>query len=375
MKSHFGDKHYRAFNPASLFHAALGDEDWNDVLKAYSEELDCSVYLTHGDPSLCNGFFTRTFRYDFSVFDGGPIDCEDEYNPEVNPFIVPIAAARTGIGIDRREILSDQASERHPFMRQVVFSQGIRHSRLANISTAESGLACIWIGQSKAKGPIESDQSEAFDRSLGHFSAALRTRGMIARDDDVLRNLQYSIDRLHYGVVAVDANLKVTIRNTAAAAMLSAVDGISERQNKLTLHFHKDQATLEVCIRRLASGDLYTNLGGLTVQRPSRLPPYRLTVAPSEGLHVGLGAPRSVALITLHDPMVPKTPLGPDHLAMLHGVSVAEARVVRLVALGLTKRQIGEELGVTENTVRTQLASAREKVGARNLTELAFLIG
>jgi DNA-binding CsgD family transcriptional regulator len=51
----------------------------------------------------------------------------------------------------------------------------------------------------------------------------------------------------------------------------------------------------------------------------------------------------------------------------------AEASVVALVAHGLANKEVGEEMGVSVETVRTHLASAFRKTGARNRAGLAAL--
>ena len=51
----------------------------------------------------------------------------------------------------------------------------------------------------------------------------------------------------------------------------------------------------------------------------------------------------------------------------------AEASVVALVAHGLANKEVGEAMGVSVETVRTHLASAFRKTGAKNRAGLAAL--
>lgn len=46
----------------------------------------------------------------------------------------------------------------------------------------------------------------------------------------------------------------------------------------------------------------------------------------------------------------------------------AELRVLTFAASGLTKAEIAAELQVSEETVRSQTATARDRIGARNVT-------
>lgn len=54
-------------------------------------------------------------------------------------------------------------------------------------------------------------------------------------------------------------------------------------------------------------------------------------------------------------------------------LSDRERAVTRLVAAGLTNREIGERLGIMEPTVKDHLWVVRQKLGARNRTHLAAI--
>lgn len=375
MPSHLRQKFRKPFDAASIFHAALGEESWEEVLRAYSGAMDAVVFLGYPNPSKPGGFEARAHRYDFGVFEHGPIMYHEQWNPKINPFVEPMIRARPCHGIDRREIISNRDGERNAFLRQVALAQNIYHSRYASIASREGGFAGIWIGQSKSDGPIEGDQRKAFEASLRYFQLAFRTCGMIGVRDTAITNLQLAIDRLHHGFIALNSDMRIIFRNRAAQEIIEDGDGISERAGVLHFHSAKNQSAASAMVQAIAHRRDLSEHQAMVVRRPSLLPPYRATFAPSEGMGPGLGAATSVAILTLHDPMLTKTPQSARLLADQYGLTLAEARATRLAALGLTKSQIGSALGVSENTVRTQLASAREKVGAANLAQLAFMIG
>jgi len=57
-----------------------------------------------------------------------------------------------------------------------------------------------------------------------------------------------------------------------------------------------------------------------------------------------------------------------------HGPSLAprERELIRCVARGLRNREIAEQLGVTEGTVKVYLHAVFDKLGVKNRTELAI---
>lgn len=63
-----------------------------------------------------------------------------------------------------------------------------------------------------------------------------------------------------------------------------------------------------------------------------------------------------------------------DPRALSDLLSVAEQRVVGLLADGLTPQQIAQSLGRSVATIRSQLASAKRKTGARTLEQLVDIV-
>jgi two-component system nitrate/nitrite response regulator NarP len=61
----------------------------------------------------------------------------------------------------------------------------------------------------------------------------------------------------------------------------------------------------------------------------------------------------------------------PDPLA---AITARERAIVGLVAQGVRNREIGDELGITEGTVKVYLHRIYEKLGVTNRTELALLV-
>ena len=56
-----------------------------------------------------------------------------------------------------------------------------------------------------------------------------------------------------------------------------------------------------------------------------------------------------------------------------HGLTLMEMRVADLLPKGLTNREIGQQLGISEQTVKTHLRNLMRKLGARDRTEAASL--
>lgn len=74
--------------------------------------------------------------------------------------------------------------------------------------------------------------------------------------------------------------------------------------------------------------------------------------------------------LTVMDPrLAPATPARLREALYRAGLTRREYDVLRLVAAGQTNPEIGDELGLARNTVKTYLQSAMGKLGARNRVE------
>lgn len=60
-----------------------------------------------------------------------------------------------------------------------------------------------------------------------------------------------------------------------------------------------------------------------------------------------------------------------QQLNQIHRVTSRERQVAALTAMGLTNRQIGERLGVAEETVRSHMSNIMPKLGASRRAEVA----
>jgi DNA-binding CsgD family transcriptional regulator len=74
-------------------------------------------------------------------------------------------------------------------------------------------------------------------------------------------------------------------------------------------------------------------------------------------------------IVEISVPAAP-TPFASDHTARERlGITRREMEILELVARGLSNREIGETLFVSENTVKTHCSRAFDKLGARRRTE------
>jgi DNA-binding CsgD family transcriptional regulator len=70
----------------------------------------------------------------------------------------------------------------------------------------------------------------------------------------------------------------------------------------------------------------------------------------------------------------PNDPADPTIVRDLLGLTLGEARISALIAAGIAPRKVSEQLGITEETVRTVLKRVYAKVGVSRQNELTALL-
>jgi DNA-binding CsgD family transcriptional regulator len=168
------------------------------------------------------------------------------------------------------------------------------------------------------------------------------------------RAMQVVLDRLPVAALVLDAEGSLLAMNSAARA-----------------HFGGPAITSAVlrAARRALKGD---EESAATVDDPLRKGGTLRLVAADVAEEAGGGAsgkPSVVFVVSNDSP----PPVDEADLVGRFDLTKAEASVVALVAHGLANREVGESMGISVETVRSHLASAFRKTGARNRAGLAAL--
>jgi len=116
---------------------------------------------------------------------------------------------------------------------------------------------------------------------------------------------------------------------------------------------------------RLAAGET------VLVSRRVR-PPLQINISPIRNSIIETARPIS-AVAFVHDPLRRQRP-AQEVLRALYGLTPAECRVALLLADGLAPRKIADMVGVTDNTVRSQIKSIYAKTGVKRQAELIRLL-
>ncbi|PQD98637.1 hypothetical protein CYL16_21495 [Mycobacterium sp. EPG1] len=215
------------------------------------------------------------------------------------------------------------------------------------------------------------DRARLLTNLIPHLQQALRTERSLRAHSVSHETLHMMIDCVEHGIVTLDANSAVMQMNRAAAAMLSARDGLEMCAGAVVA---TDAATGRRLARALAQALGLTAAaapGGtsLLCPRPSGRRPYVVHIVPC-----ACDDDRApCALMVILDPeRVPEPPM--SVLCRLFGLTRAEALVAARVLRGEGVRAIADEMALSVSTVKTHLQHVFDKTGTHRQAELVRLL-
>lgn len=207
-----------------------------------------------------------------------------------------------------------------------------------------------------------------------HVSRAFRVHAHLFDLKSQAADLQCAIDRLTTGVICLGRGGQVLARNQAAANLCAPADGLRLVNGRLSAEDPAEAERLQKLIAEAqpASGAARVRTaGGMTISR-RRGAPLHLMVSPAPQSDLDTPAGARV-IVFLADASARLRP-APEMLHTLFGLSPAESRVALLLADGHSLAAISDLIGVTANTLKTQLASIYRKTGTSRQAQLVRIL-
>jgi DNA-binding CsgD family transcriptional regulator/PAS domain-containing protein len=208
-----------------------------------------------------------------------------------------------------------------------------------------------------------------------HIMRAFRLHLQLSELRSRADNLQHAIDRVATGIILLGDQGRILHTNQKAAQLLDENDGLKVVHGCLQGESVSETNALEHLISQARATSTGTGLGpGGAIKISRRLrPALHILISPVRNLALDSATPVH-AVIFVSDPSQKVRP--PDViLRVLFGLTPAESRLALLLCDGHTPRQIADLIGVSTNTLKTQLTSIYRKTGTSRQSQLVRLLG
>ncbi len=201
--------------------------------------------------------------------------------------------------------------------------------------------------------------------AMANFQACRRHDD--ARDDSRLEARSRASDwvaqllnHIDYGIVALDAERRVSLANAAAYTLLSQAHPLQIRAGELRTRHAVDMPRLQRALDASATRGLRT----------------LLPLGPEQGVCVAIvplqlpqPGRQGTALLVLGRTLSGES-LSAQWYARSHGLTLTECRVLGQLCVGAAPGEIARRQGVAVSTIRTQIGSIRAKTGTPSIGAL-----
>lgn len=162
--------------------------------------------------------------------------------------------------------------------------------------------------------------------------------------------------------------------NPSAQRLLASGDGLVIKDGRVLARGIRESLTVQHLISTALAPNFQSaenEIGTALVQRRKGLP-FEILVTPLKSDSVLSGEHTAAAMFVV-DPDQRVRP-AKELLQALFGLTPAEARVAVLLSDGTPVRQISENLGISRNTLKTQVGCGYGKIGINRQSELIRLL-
>ena len=235
-------------------------------------------------------------------------------------------------------------------------------------------VGALNIVTSKRRRPISTEDQSRLELLAPHIRRSVVIGDLFElnqRDEQVFKEV---IDCFAYAVFVVGENMRLHYANPQAEIMLRDGFAVQASLNALAFKNEMAQAAISKAVTlgerdEVALGTVGIGVPLARVQRPAvaHVLPLARRI---EGAQFHSNAIAAIFVATAGQNPVPAI----DAIAALFGLTAAEKRVASQVAGGMTRTEISTASGVSDGTIKSQLAAIYDKTGASGQRELELLI-
>jgi DNA-binding CsgD family transcriptional regulator len=352
-----------------IYEGACEPAGWCKFLKRYSDAVHCtatSLLLYDADQGAGNiaasaGLDPADLRKYNEYYVG--IDPWGRHSPHL---IV------TGGVLPGDRLCPDRVLERSEFYADFLRPIDAFHQCCGIISIESSMASVIASLRPKRRGPFDEKELSLLRTLMPHLQRALALHRRLGWLHSSAHSAMTLLDRLPYGVVLLSADSRVVLINQYAKTVVDQADGLTIRHRELRGCSWDSNKRLQILIHGAVATSRRSALhsgGAVRMVRPSGLRPFRVLITPMHRAAFSPLAPESAAVVFIVDPDGQfDSPV--QMLTELFTLSRAEARLAALLLKDRNLLQAAEELGVSLNTIRTQLRKLFEKTGSNRQSAL-----
>jgi len=249
----------------------------------------------------------------------------------------------------------------------------IEHGMALRLS-AEPGatMSVMTVNRSARSGSFTDGERLLAKRLLPHLQNARTLHARLQQLAAGQQICQATLDQMPEGIFHLAADGSVVFANEAGLLLEMAANLVRRRNGRLLPTHPADNLALQRALQDMAtqaSGGIHH----LQLHGPDGLPAGLMTLCPAPPPGSAWSAQRVAAIAFVKRLDQPREPIA-SRLQVAWELTRAECQLARLLLQGFSLEDAAGRLGVSKNTVRTQVRSMYEKTGTHRQGELVALL-
>jgi DNA-binding CsgD family transcriptional regulator len=251
---------------------------------------------------------------------------------------------------------------------------GVEHGLFGVVENDGSRWASMSLYRHSSQCPFDASELDIVNFLTPHMQRAFKLHLQFSQLKANSDGFEKALDLLPLGIIFIGPKGKVVAMNCSATKILAERDGLLGKFDVLAAELTAESSLLaKAILQATLTSTGYGFAAGETVLVSRRVrPPLQISISPIRNSIIQTSKP-ICAVAFVHDPLRRQRP-AQEVLRALYGLTPAECRVALLLVDGLAPRKIAEMVGVTENTVRSQIKSIFAKTGVKRQVELIRLL-
>lgn len=356
----------------TLYDAAANPDLWDVFLRGFVQlaHANSTALLVH-DFKDSQHNVTRQFGLnpdDVRIYYNESNGIEDIWTANARPL------SHTGWTAVSESLAPSRVLVRSPFYNECLKKLHVFHGMFGVIEQKGPVLANISVYRAKNGTAFDASESELLNFFMPHLRRAFQLHFRLADLQTQNVSLQAAVDMSPAGMIFFDSSGRILCMNRTASAVVSKNDGLLATRERLRAEHIQESASLDLLIRQATATSVGKGLypgGGIHISRRS-LPPLYLMVVPLRSLQLGLS--KSAAVVVFIVDSSRRLRPAAEILSGLFHLTQAESRVALLLGDGKSLSEIAQILGVSRNTLKTQVASVYSKTLTSRQSQLVRLL-
>ena len=359
---------------ALIYEAALDSRKWTDFLTALAVKLNSPV-----GSIWANDFGTREVQTNLGSasygFDSSYLSSFDAYYGSKNVWLDDPRLHVEGRSVTDAMLYPPSRLKSTEYWTDWLRPQDLFHTAAVIIQNRNNRSVNLTVLRSEKCGFYTPQEMALVASLVPHMQTGFAMLRKLHRLETLSRASAHVLEAVPLGIVLLDENAEVLFANELARTLtrsnklirLSTAAGISCVRASDDAIFQKlvrEAARTGVSGSGSAGGAL--KVCGLDGEQ------LHVVVTPFPSWSTPFGTSASTAVF-LNDPKTALRSLA-QSLRMIYGMSPTEARLTEALISGLSPKEYAHDVGVSMNTVRTQIKASAAKVGATRQSDLVRLV-